>query len=622
METGRSGVGNKITVFDVSSRAADLEPSAEIDLSRDEDSVTSLANLATKDGLILFAGINSSESDCLANKNQHFRSFEVTYPKKRKNPDKDLGQSANKPAIRFLHKTTLFSPLTSEVARREAYQGLLRLSPSATRATSASSGPTKRIGAIATRFGRDENEIVVFNATVADPKAPDDVIQRVTPPKGAEAHDIDIIQPDGSPFQLVYCTDSDVFVLAVDYDFSKKRLQGGGLKSAAPPPPEKKFTMPYPDVFEKKGRPKIRFCRWLSPFHILLLVNLPNKTGVELQVLRLYGDTMGSIILRKRLPSNIKAAVDMDVCLLDSDDKGAYQIVVAVAGNDVSTTILTVDYYGTGPNTLGRFHQYTQFRDVHPQGITKLVFSPFKTPQHSDKNSTPPGPQYLRLASTSYGNTVVVDAFTLVPASSSNPRSRYILSSARSRLMYKSASYFVAAFVLLVLLLLTQSLFDPEGHLTKGYVPTRVRNTLTSYRQANARMNQYKLSKSGSGLVTEGDDDAPVVRTTHRLHDLIQRHLPVGGGSSPRKNAIIVQRDPDTGSLATEVHSGGEEALKGQTDARRWEELSQAEQHHWKESLVQAGAWAVDEGETVLKGIFFGQVGGLIGEMAQGVLNG
>ena len=59
--TGRSGVPNKITCFDASSRAPNLESFAEIDLSRDEDSVTCLANLATKEGVILYAGINSSK---------------------------------------------------------------------------------------------------------------------------------------------------------------------------------------------------------------------------------------------------------------------------------------------------------------------------------------------------------------------------------------------------------------------------------------------------------------------------------------------------------------------------------------------------------------------------------
>jgi prolactin regulatory element-binding protein len=52
---GRHGVKNKISVFDFTSRAPNVEPSAEIEASQD-DSVQSLAGLGTKDGLIVYAG--------------------------------------------------------------------------------------------------------------------------------------------------------------------------------------------------------------------------------------------------------------------------------------------------------------------------------------------------------------------------------------------------------------------------------------------------------------------------------------------------------------------------------------------------------------------------------------
>jgi hypothetical protein len=52
---GRHGVKNKISVFDFTSRAPNVEPVAEIEASQD-DSVQSLAGLGTKDGLIVYAG--------------------------------------------------------------------------------------------------------------------------------------------------------------------------------------------------------------------------------------------------------------------------------------------------------------------------------------------------------------------------------------------------------------------------------------------------------------------------------------------------------------------------------------------------------------------------------------
>jgi hypothetical protein len=53
---GRHGVKNKISVFDFTSRAPEIEPCAEIEASQD-DSVTSLAGLGAKDGLIVYAGL-------------------------------------------------------------------------------------------------------------------------------------------------------------------------------------------------------------------------------------------------------------------------------------------------------------------------------------------------------------------------------------------------------------------------------------------------------------------------------------------------------------------------------------------------------------------------------------
>ncbi|KAF2204805.1 hypothetical protein GQ43DRAFT_453529 [Delitschia confertaspora ATCC 74209] len=602
---GRSGVGNKITVFDVSSRAADLVSSAELELSRDEDSVTCLANLATKDGLILYAGINSSENDCLADKNQHFRSFEVIYSKKKKNPENDLAQMP-KALVRYLSKSTLFKPFSSAVAKKEGYQGLVRLSPPRRNASG-----TKRIGAIVSRFARGENEIVVFNATTAEPKAPGDVIQRISPYKGEEANDIDIIEPEDAEFKLAYSTDFDVYVLDVNYDFGKKQLRGKEHVS------EKKYTVPYPDGPEtNKNRSKVRSIRWLSPSHILLLVNLPNKSGVELQVLRLYGDTMGSITHRKRLPGHVKAAVDMDICLLDADEKGAYQIAIAVAGNDVSTSIFTLDYHGTDSNTVSRFHSYTTFREVHPQGITKLVFSPFIPPSTGplldkvDKS----GPQYIRLASTSYGNTVVVDTFTLKRVSS-KPGSRWVLASAGNHGLQKWATYLVAAIVLLVALMLAQPLYDSEGTLTNRYVPAPIRNILGTPIAKQIATVEQALPPSVLPL-----QQPTVRRTPHRLRDLLHSHK--HENTENVQQVVVIQHDPDTGALTTAVHPGGAEEIKEQTEAKKWDEMSHVEKNHWKEKLIKAGAWTVDEGETVLKSIFFGQVAGLVGNVAQGILNG
>ena len=52
----------------------------------------------------------------------------------------------------------------------------------------------------------------------------------------------------------------------------------------------------------------------------------------------------------------------MDVCCLDADGAGDYQIVVAVGGIDISLAVLTIDYHA---HSLGSIHPYAVYRDVH-----------------------------------------------------------------------------------------------------------------------------------------------------------------------------------------------------------------------------------------------------------------
>lgn len=74
---GKHGVKNQLSLFDFSSRAPQVEPVAEHEVSKD-DSVTCLANLASeKDSLIVYAGNSSSEAEKLKGGDMHFKAFEV-----------------------------------------------------------------------------------------------------------------------------------------------------------------------------------------------------------------------------------------------------------------------------------------------------------------------------------------------------------------------------------------------------------------------------------------------------------------------------------------------------------------------------------------------------------------
>lgn len=343
---GKHGVKNKITLFDFSSRAPTIESSAELEVSED-DSVTCLANLAIKDGLILYAGNGSSVEDRLQGKDMHFRAFEVQFPKA-----KSASSGEEKSGkVEFLSKTQVLKAARSESTRKEAYLRLLKLSPTIHRSNSGA--PNKRIGAIASGLAGDENEVVIFSATSNRPQ-PQDIIHRADL-KSKEANDIDIQNLEDSQFQVAYVTDQEVYIHNIDYDFEKRKSRTGCDA-------KKVYTIPQVDVGTKKGRPKFRGIRWLSPKHLLLLTNKPNRTGVELFVLHLYEEGPGSIILRKKL--SIKAATDLDVALMDADSDGCYQIAIAVAGIDMSLNIFTMEFHGHSRDSLSKFFWYATYDNV------------------------------------------------------------------------------------------------------------------------------------------------------------------------------------------------------------------------------------------------------------------
>lgn len=203
-----AGVPNKITVLDVSNRAV-ITPTTELELSREEDSVQSVANLATKDGLIVLAGINSSEKNQAAGKNEHFRSFGVKYPPRKKQRTEETKEQDVKSEWKTLGKRSLLRP------GKETYQRILRLSqPHKTQ------NGSKRVGAIASGSAKD-SEVIIFNATNPTPDA-SDILTRIDLPENLEANDLDITESETSEFSVAYCADYDIYEQTLRYDFAEK----------------------------------------------------------------------------------------------------------------------------------------------------------------------------------------------------------------------------------------------------------------------------------------------------------------------------------------------------------------------------------------------------------------
>ncbi len=595
-----------------------------------------IGNLATKEGLVTFAGINSSAAEQKAGKNEHLRSFLIQYPPRRQKgaelrPDGDTKEQ-EQGRISPIGKTSLFK--ASRTNDPEMYQRKLRLSPAQPRKSGS-----KRIGAVASSLGL-QGQIVVFNATTPTPGV-SDVIQRIDTPTDSEAADIDIAEPSEGDFLLAYCTDDEVLISRIEHDFSNAKSTN---KS---PSIRRVHAIPSPTGSEKVPRTKIRALRFLTERYLLLLCNLPNRSGSELLILQLYPTGPGSIMLRKRLPNRIKTAVGLDVCALDADpETGERQYVVAVAGQDVSIEVLVIDYRGHKSEMLSTFRTVSTFRNVHPFQMTGIVLEPFHASsmqalsqgQKDSKSQTPaskPGPQYLHLASTSMGNTVVVDTFTLQALQSSKGQSRYILSSARAQKIYTGATAVLASFILLVSAILLQSFLSQTTASQDGT------HGIGSVLSSNNWLHRYlpsfgrevnPVQKAGDAASKIADAIVPdaVQEAGAQLRELLLRRISTDDHAS---KALIIRSSPETEELSTEVHPDVKEFIRDMTadrqatdsdpdkevlndkaELKKWEDLSLTARQYWTQKLEKAGAWAASEGETVLKGVFFSELAGAVGE--------
>jgi prolactin regulatory element-binding protein len=240
--------------------------------------------------------------------------------------------------------------------------------------------------------------------------------------------------------------------------------------------------------------------------------------------------------------------------------------------------------------------------------MTKVVFAPF--------SKTATGPQYLRLATTSLGNTISVETFTAIEISAGKREARHVIQTARTRRLYAGATYLVIAMVVAAIALMLQSLIDPEGSLTRSLVPAQFQNT------AGKTFGEAHRAKRHAAVLN--NVDAPAVKVERRIRDLLHLHNPsMGSETSQTEKALVIHHDADAEELSTEVHEGGhEEVLKKHAQAKSWDQLSKEDQALWKKKLRDAGMWTVEEGEAILKSIFFGQIGGIIGGVAQGVIGG
>ena len=616
------------------SKKTELSEIVDIDLSPDEDSVTSLAYAqSTEQWATAFAGINSSTAEQQRGKNEHLRSFLLEYPPRRKTGgDVDVLES-EKPTeyqggTQALGKASLFTPSVAKT--KETFQRVLRLSKK-----KKSNGP--RLGAVATGLA-PIGEIVFFAADTSRP-GPDDIKGRIKLEEKQEAADVDIIDLEGDngqqegKFRVAYCTDYEVYVTDVDY--SKK---DNGTQQTI----QNIHGTPHPDAFaSNKARPKFRCLRFLTPTLLLLLQNKVNGKGAELLLLEISG----VIILRKSLHKSIKSATAMSVALLPTASYSQIdQHAIAVAGADTSITILTVDRFTSSPYGKVKFRPYSFLPSVHPTSITSLTFSTFNPPG-TPWNTT--APQYLKLASTSIANTCVVYTLPLTPHPSPPPKDQpahYLLKApVRNSVTQNTISTLVALLAIAIGAFFLQAFTEirggtPEYLGAKGWLSKPIHdwiarpymfedgylNAASSHASITSEAVKTSLSAASEAAQTPLDVlHSATVKAQKKLglRDLLKRR-DMGSDTSDYGNDgtdIIVQHSPAEGgetALSAELRIS-DKVVEGEHKGRRWEELKEHEKQVWKKRLVDAGEWTAAEGEAVLKGVFFSGLANVVGGIAR-----
>ncbi|KAI9764286.1 MAG: hypothetical protein M1840_008577 [Geoglossum simile] len=554
---GRSGIGNKITVLE--STTTEVSILTELELSRDEDSVTSLAVAHSEPdahSVQIFAGVNSSTEAKKAGVNKHLRRFRVTHAEGR---EKKTEWEVDPPL-------SLFSQTGDD---KDVYQRITRLSP--LRRVGSAHRPPRQLAAIATGFS-PVGEILLLSSV-----QPNLVRGRINLGK-LEAADIDILEAGSQEFQVAYCTDHEVNLCAISAQLMAK---------ARDKPVAARLVYERLSVIPGRGRPTFRALRFLTPSLVLLLLNLPGRCGAELLVLQVEDQDKGHVILQKRLHSSMKAGACLDVAILRQGGKGEadgdQQFVIAVAGQDISLEILTLDY--SAQAGLGKFRTFSIIRNVHPHQMTKICFSQFVPANGAPPKPSEVGPETLKLASVSMGNTVVIHTLPLSVIHHKSRPPRYVLTRPRrSR----------TAQAVLSILLVVVALAAIAIQVLRGGSPPILGIT---------RIAPGFREHTTEPHVINTDKGSPVPQSIGYLKSLLDQD---DGEKSPK--TIVIREDDET-EVRADVHTG-EEAAKG---AKKWEELEEHQKEGWKKKLAEAGQWVAGEGEAILKGVFFAELGGAIG---------
>lgn len=356
-----------------------MEVGAEVDLSRDEDNVTSLAaGPRMGKSTLVYAGVNSSPADVAKGTNQHFRVFSIDQQPSAPKSKTGATDATERPKIAELSRSQLFSTRDADT-----YQRLLRIS--------APFDGVPQMGAVATGLAGDA-QIALFEVSAAGAAG---VKSKGRLALEKEAQDLDITQTGDGSYQLAFCADHELHIMNI----TKGNAEGS------------QCVYTVQDDVNGGPKPSFRSIRYLTPNFLVAAMNLPKRTGVVLHGFRLPSPGHGTarLAVSVRLPKPVTAATALAARNLSpvsspSAKQEDTQFVIAVAGLDSSISLYTLEYQSIqGIDVIVKLEPFHTIKAAHPAQVTSLAFSIFQPPK-----STTVHAQTVRLASTSVANTAVV----------------------------------------------------------------------------------------------------------------------------------------------------------------------------------------------------------------------
>jgi glycyl-tRNA synthetase len=522
-------------------------------------------------------------------------------------------------ATQPLGKTALFR--SAHGPKNETYQRVLRASP-------IQAPNEARLAVIASGLA-PENEIIAFQPVANALTSAVDEISRISLGK-TEAADVDVKGILGYGHMLAYCTDSEVFL---------QRLPN--TKGSTIDPPKRIYQCPEAaDVKMPASRlPKFRALRILTPKHILVLQNRPQRAGANIFILAINkDDSQGYVTLYRRCPSSVKSAVGLDICPLTQSESGQKQYIIAIAGQDSSIEILTIDYISL--SGFAKFKSYTHLKDVHSGPLTKITFSNYIGPPLPVSKDTPP--QSVRLASVGVDNTVVVHTLRLRPhpATKTDKPAYVLIPPGSSEAAQTTFSVLVAILVATFSALLLQAFCEIRGAVppTLGapnwlsdnlkerfYVPYVERDPFNETKESEMK---EALSSHISAIVdapsqipmadviqAEEEGVMPSISTvTESISSLISENSNLQTPKAIVMRAANADDAEGSGEIIAELHDDITQATEAVDETvKRWEDLSEKQKRGWKAKLREAGHWVEEQGEGVLRGVLFGELAALAG---------